>query len=412
MKSFLNFFSEARVTRAAQEAERKGLTYQDGYWVDRSGKRVARTEGGELKMLSSREAAQEEEPTQERKAEDEGGVQQRKGGEEEDPKEKTEEKDLTIVFGRFNPPTIGHKLVLDKAASLPGDYVIYPSRSNDPQKNPLDPSEKTQMMKKMFPKHASSIINDDDIRTIFDALKVADEEGYTNVNIVVGSDRISEFDSLAQKYNGDMYNFEEINTISAGERDEEEAGVGGMSASKMRKAAAEEDFDAFRSGIPEEMDDKDVRSLMNLLRKRMNVTEGWNLWEIAPKFDWKNLRENYVTGKIFSLDQIVESLKTGLVGKVIRRGTNYLICVTEENIMFKSWIRDLKEYTEVKMDSKMRTKDKPNTLVGSGGYFKNAAALTPGFEKGEETNLQPGGKPYKGYKKQTVKEFINNLRKK
>ena len=106
------------------------------------------------------------------------------------------------------------------------------------------------------------------------------------------------------------------------------------------------------------MEDKDVRSLMNLLRKRMNVTEGWNLWEIAPKFDWKNLRENYVTGKIFNLDQIVESLKTGLIGKVIRRGTNYLICVTEEDVMFKSWIRDLKEYTEVKMDRKMRTKDK------------------------------------------------------
>ena len=412
MKSFLNFFSEARVTRAAQEAKKRALTYKDGYWVDRSGKRVARTEGGELKMLSAREAAQEEEPTQEKGKEVEGGAEGSKGGEAEEPKEKTEEKDITIVFGRFNPPTVGHKLVLDKASSLPGDYVVYPSRSNDPQKNPLEPGEKSEVMKKMFPQHADSIVNDDSIKTIFDALKVADEEGYTNVNIVVGSDRISEFDSLAQKYNGQMYNFEEINTISAGERDEEEAGVGGMSASKMRKAAAEEDFESFRQGIPEEMDDKDVRSLMNLLRKRMNVTEGWNLWEIAPKFDWKNLRENYVTGKIFNLDQIVESLKTGLIGKVIRRGTNYLICVTEENVMFKSWIRDLKEYTEVKMDRKMRTKDKPNTLTGTSGYFKNAAAITPGFEKGDKTNLQPGGKPYKGYQKQTVKEFINRFRKK
>ena len=413
MKSFLNFFSEARVTRAAQEAKKKGLTYQDGYWVDRSGKRVARTENGELKILSAREAAQEEEPTQERKPEAEGEVQQqRPGGEVEQPKEKRKGKDMTIVFGRFNPPTIGHKLVLDKASSLPGDYVVYPSRSNDPQKNPLEPAEKTEIMKKMFPQHSDSIVNDESIRTIFDALKVADEEGYTSVNIVVGSDRISEFDSLAQKYNGEMYNFEEINTISAGERDEEEAGVGGMSASKMRKAAAEDDFESFRQGTPEEMEDKDVRSLMNLLRKRMNVTEGWNLWEIAPKFDWKNLRENYVTGKIFNLDQIVESLKTGLVGKVIRRGTNYLICVTEEDVMFKSWVRDLKEYTEVKMDRKMRTKDKPNTLEGTGGYFKNAAAITPGFEEGDKTNLQPGGKPYKGYQKQTVKEFINKFRKK
>ena len=96
--------------------------------------------------------------------------------------------------------------------------MIYPSRSNDPQKNPLEPGEKTEMMKKMFPQHSDSIVNDDSIKTIFDAFKVADEEGYTNVNIVVGSDRISEFDSLLQKYNGQMYNFEEINTISARKR--------------------------------------------------------------------------------------------------------------------------------------------------------------------------------------------------
>ena len=160
-----------------------------------------------------------------------------------------------------------------------------------------------------------------------------------------------------------LYNFEEINTISSTVKEMRKRLVlVECPISKMRRAAAEDDFESFRQEF-QNMEDKDVRSLMNLLRKRMeNVTEGWNLWEIAPKFDWKNLRENYVTGKIFNLDQIVESLKTGLIGKVIRRGTNYLICVTEEDVMFKSWIRDLKEYTEVKMDRKMRTKDKPNTL--------------------------------------------------
>ena len=81
----------------------------------------------------------------------------------------------------------------------------------------------------------------------------------------------------------------------------------------------------------------------------MNVNEGWNLWEIAPQFDWKNLRENYISGNIFKVDQLVENLHTGLVGKIIRRGTNYLICVTKENVMFKSWITDLTEatYTDV-----------------------------------------------------------------
>jgi len=187
--------------------------------------------------------------------------------------------------------------------------------------------------------------------------------------------------------------------------------VEGMSASKMRKAAADGDLAEFRKGLPDNIDDKTAKQMMNTIRKKMKVSEGWNLWEIAPKFDWKNLRENYVTGKIFKVDQLVENLNTGLVGKVIRRGTNYLICVTEDNIMFKSWIRDLCEYTEVKMDRKKRTPKKPNTLVGTGGYFKYAADMTPGFEKGDKTNIQPGGKPYKGPAR-NIKEFINRYKKK
>ena len=104
------------------------------------------------------------------------------------------------------------------------------------------------------------------------------------------------------------------------------------------------------------MDDKSVKKFDEYSRKSMNVKEGWNLWEIAPKFDWKNLRENYVSGNIFKMDTIVENLNTGLVGKIIRRGTNYLICVTEDDIMFKSWIRDIREYSEVKMDKKREGK--------------------------------------------------------
>jgi len=337
-----------------------------------------------------------------------------RGGDEENAEKVGDKggKTLTLVFGRFNPPTIGHKKLLDGAASVAadGDIKIYPSRSFDPKKNPLDPGQKTDLMKKMFPKHADNIINDDSVKTIFDALKIADKEGYSNIKIVVGSDRVAEFDNLAQKYNGDLYTFDDIETISAGERDEDAEGVSGMSASKMRKAAAENDFETFRTGIPDNIDDKTARQIMTTVRRAMKVTtESWNLWEIAPKFDWKNLRENYVTGKIFKIGDLVENLNTGLVGKVIRRGTNYLICVTEDNIMFKSWVRDLCEYTEVKMNSKKRTSGKPNTLVGTTGYFKYAVDMTPGFEKGDKTNLQPGGKPYKG-PKSNIREFINRYK--
>ena len=136
-----------------------------------------------------------------------------------------------------------------------------------------------------------------------------------------------------------------------------------MSASKMRKAASEEDFETFRQGIPDNVDDKAAKQIMNTVRKSHESHDRiMGFVGNALKFDWRNLRENYVTGKIFNINSIVENLNTGLIGKVIRRGTNYLICVTEDNLMFKSWVRDLKEYTEVKSDSKERVPGKPNTL--------------------------------------------------
>ena len=421
MKDFFNFLSEARKTRASEKARKLGLTGDGkGNWVDRGGNIKARTQGGELVFVDGRQVARDERDKEEKQVrqdtDDRAAQAASSRTDNESDREKEEGGDksgetVTLVFGRFNPPTVGHQKLLDSAASISdGDLKIYPSRSLDPKKNPLDPNEKSALMKKMFPDHAENIINDEKVRSIFDALKIANDEGYSNVQIVVGSDRVSEFDSLAQKYNGELYKFENIETISAGERDPDAEGVEGMSASKMRKAAAEDDFETFRQGVPETLDDKAAKQIMNTVRKAMQVTtESWGLWEIAPKFDWRNLRENYVSGKIFNINSIVENLNTGLIGKVIRRGTNYLICVTEDNMMFKSWVKDLKEYTEVKMDSKERVPGKPNTLVGTKGHFKHVADMTPGFEKGDKTNLQPGGKPYKGY---DIKSFINKNKKK
>lgn len=396
MKSFFNFLSEARVSKAAEKAKRLGLTSDgQGGWRDRDGNVKARTVAGELKFTGQRGPGAEEPTGQGRgPAQPEGQPQARKPAPESEPRTQKPEDEksdgdmkngetITLTFGRFNPPTVGHEKLLQGAKGVAGggELRIYPSRSEDPQKNPLDPDTKTNMMKKMFPDFKDNIINDGDVKTIFDALKIADEEGYSDVQIVVGSDRVAEFDSLAQKYNGKLYKFDNIETISAGDRDAESEGVEGMSASKMRAAAADNDFESFRQGIPKSLDDKTARSLMNTVRKKMQLaTESWSLWQIAPKFDWRNLRENYVTGKIFNIDSIVENLNTGLVGKVIRRGTNYLICVTEDNIMFKSWVRDLKEYQEKSVPNKMRAPGKPNTLVGTDGYLKTVQDATPGYD--------------------------------
>jgi len=417
MKSFSRFLSEASKSLAVMQATRLGLT-GDGHggWYDKNGEFVAKTEGGRLKFFNQNQRVGEQDPPQQRTdANQQPVATQTQPSQQQEPEAEVEDKGtLTIAFGRFNPPTVGHEKLLDKVANVAGkgEYKIYPSRSEDPKKNPLDPDTKISYMRQMYPKHGERIMNDAGSKTIFDVLKQAHADGYSSVNIVVGSDRQAEFEKLATKYNGDLYDFADINVVSAGERDPDAEGVEGMSASKLRKAAAEGDFAAFRSGVPKALDDKATRKLYMTLRKTMKVDEGWNLWEIAPKFDWGGLRENYVQEKIYKVGEMVENLNTGLVGKIIRRGANYLICVTENNLMFKSWIRDVMEYTEKRMERKMRVPGKPNTLVGTGGFFKYAVDMTPGFEKGDKTNLQPGGKPYSGYKQSNVREFINKYKKK
>ena len=361
MKSFSSFIQEAVVSRAVEKAKRMGLV-SDGHgnWYDRQGSYKGRTYKGDLLLSKGKGPGKEDpEPQQKRAAQPEDGKQKAapapesgsrpSGGEESENSKEREGETLTVAFGRFNPPTVGHEKLLDatKRQAKGGDYKIYPSRSEDPKKNPLSPDEKISYMRKMYPTHDERIVNDEGMRSIFDVLKKANEDGYSNVNIMVGADRQSEFEKLATKYNGELYDFGEINVISAGERDPDAEGVEGMSASKLRKAAVDGDFSAFKTGVPKALDDESAEKLFNTIRKKMGKEKVSETWQFAPKLDWKGLRENYVGGLIFKLGDLVENLNNGLIGRITRRGTNHLICVTEDNIMFKSWIRDITEYTEV-----------------------------------------------------------------
>ena len=360
MKSFFQFLSEAQ-SQASMQAKKLNLK-SDGHggWLDTRGKFVATTEDGKLKFVDKKKAKGQEETGKKPAAKAQASSQEKPAAAPE-PKEKPKAKQgvetqdssaggdvLTVAFGRFNPPTVGHGKLLSaaKKASSGGELKIYPSRTQDPKKNPLDPDMKISYMKKMFPDYSENIVNDDEMKSIFNVLVTASEQGYSNVNIIVGSDRQSEFENLATKYNGELYDFENIRVISAGVRDADAEGVEGMSASKMRKAVVDDDFDAFRRGTPKELDDGDTKALFDAVRTGMKIKEKKKveeLWQIAPRFDMKNLRENYISGKIFKIGDVVENINTGLIGKIIRRGTNHLICVTKEDYMFKSWIHDVME---------------------------------------------------------------------
>jgi len=208
----------------------------------------------------------------------------------------TEEKGDTAIFtfGRFNPPTVGHEKLVVAVANVArregGDYFVYPSHSQDSKKNPLDQTTKIRYMKKMFSKHKENII----ISTGKTALEIASElhdKGYTNLVMVVGSDRVQDFQRILDKYNGEdkghgFYDFDTIKVVSAGERDPDAEGVSGMSASKMREAAVEGDFKTFRSGIPSSLNDKDTKKMFNDIRK------GMRLQVVKEGSKWKNIDFN------------------------------------------------------------------------------------------------------------------------
>ena len=282
MKSFFQFLKEAESAAALQAKKLNLKSDGHGGWYDSRGEFVAKTEGGKLKFYNKNQKVGQRDPNQDtdRNAQTQTDTQKKqkeieppKGVKQAPPEEDQDAQSeiITVVFGRFNPPTVGHEKLLNaaKRASAGGDLKIYPSRTQDPKKNPLDPDQKISFMKKMFPSFEENIINDSEMRNIFDVLTTANEDGYSLINIVVGSDRQAEFNNLAQKYNGELYDFDEINVISAGVRDADSEGVEGMSASKMRKAVMDDDFEAFRRGTPKELDDGETKSLFDAVRQGM-----------------------------------------------------------------------------------------------------------------------------------------------
>lgn len=160
-------------------------------------------------------------------------------------------KIAAFTFGRFNPPTTGHEVLINKVKEFAAgnDYFVFPSHSVDKKKNPLTAAQKIYFMKEMYPSHKNSIIFDEVVRDAIKALKWLEDKGYTDAIFVVGSDRVTAFQFIKQ-YNGKDYNMNTVEIKSAGERDPDADDVSGMSASKMRKAAQEGDVATIKSGLP------------------------------------------------------------------------------------------------------------------------------------------------------------------
>lgn len=296
-----------------------------------------------------------------------------------------EEKVVYFTFGRMNPPTIGHGKLLDVLAAKAGrnPHKVFLSQSQDSKKNPLSYSDKIKSVRKMFPKHARNIMISKNVKTAMDILSTLYGQGFRKVAMVVGSDRVIEFETLLNKYNGKearhgFYNFMDIKVISAGERDPDAEGVEGMSASKQRQNAAENDFTTFSQGLPAAMNNKDARVMFNAVRKGMGLKEEKNFKNHVALESVSAQREAFVAGTLFGLGDSVVIKETQEVCNVVVLGSNYVIVERADGMRFRKWVDAIEKIDVSEAKTDRWYKEQPEW--GTPESTKKAKEMTPAQE--------------------------------
>ena len=237
-------------------------------------------------------------------------------------------KKLVFTFGRMNPPTIGHEKLANKIKEVArkenANPRIYLSHTQNPKKDPLSYNDKFRFAKKAF-----GIVQRSQSKQIFQILPEIEKEGFTDIIMVVGSDRIGEFDRVLQKYNGKDYNFNSIKTVSSGDRDPDAQGVEGMSGSKLRGVAMSGDEKTFKSGLASKLSDADKTKIYNLVRKNLKeaIMNEWTEEDdiIAEEalaeagFDEKDYEALAELGEMYELNEVLNISQRIAKSRVMRR---------------------------------------------------------------------------------------------
>jgi len=327
------------------------------------------------------------------------------------------EKSMVFTFGRFNPPTIGHQKLIQKVLSMPADQKkIYLSRSQDSKKNPLEPNAKLRFMRDMF-KFARPNLELNPTNMVLDLMTSIYKKGFTDVTMVVGSDRVREFENILTKYNQvksrhGYYDFDTIKVVSAGERDPDAEGAVGMSASKMRDAAEKGDKESFKKGLPATYrSPADVDRLFSAVRVGMGIkinvrglaASYGGMIHSAPEkpvasmeeFEQNQIRDLYVREMIFNVGDKVDYVKEDIQGQVKRRGTNYVVLEDNNNNLHKAWIWDC---IPIAADREVEVREY-NLDVDYG--FKAVSSIEEDTDKTPQDKTvakKPGTQPKKYYK--------------
>jgi len=241
----------------------------------------------------------------------------------------------------------------------------------------------------MFPKHARSVLKNNKVRTAIEAAVALYDEGFRNLVMVVGADRIREFDTLLNKYNGQnarhgFYNFNSIKVVSAGERDPDAEGVEGMSASKMRQFASDNNFTEFSQGLPSSMSNADARRLFNAVRSGMGLKEEKQFKNHVQLDPVSQLREDFASGKILNIGDKVCLKGTDVVAEITVRGSNYIIVESANGSTYRKWITDVELIEQD--NTKSMYADKPDW--GTPESTKKAKKITPGQSVKEAKTAQ------------------------
>ena len=274
-----------------------------------------------------------------------------------------EERTVFFTFGRMNPPTTGHEKLMNTLAKKAGkhSYRVYLSQSVDKKKNPLDFKYKVKTVRKFFPKHARKVMLDKRVKNIFDAVTEIFNDGYKNISMVVGSDRVMEFQTLLKKYNGvkgrhGLYNFSKINVISAGDRDPDADDISGMSASKMRDLANEGDFTQFSQGLPRNVSNADAKKVYNEVRKGMGLKEQKEYFNKLHFEPVSEKREAYVKGHLFDIGDSVTVMGSDELGSVTKLGSNYVI-IESGGKLYRKWLTDIELFEKRKCKTNETNED-------------------------------------------------------
>jgi hypothetical protein len=272
-------------------------------------------------------------------------------------------KVAVTAFGRMNPPTIGHEKLVDKVKSIDGDHYIFLSQTQKPKTDPLPFDVKLEFAKKFF---SGVNVGHPTVRTPIQMLQMLEQLGYTDVIYVAGSDRVESFTKLFNDYNGKEYNFDSIQVVSAGERDPDADGAEGMSASKMRAAAASGDYESFATGTP---DPQLAKKMYDAVRTGMGVKD------TQPA-------EGVAEGGFFDPDQPnpgdMVKHRNGAVGKVKKIGTQgdeTFVYFRDQNgeMNYGQWKKHVFPMNKVDEDTldEKRDKDSFHTSVEKGKFMKS-----------------------------------------